>query len=101
MDLENLSQFNKRLFKKFLGVYVQQRRLQFSLTVEQIAKTLQVSVPDFRRIESGQAKISQNLFDQLRHYLELDPAELVNMGRLTQVRHIMGVYKEIDEHYPR
>lgn len=101
MDLENLSQFNKRLFKKFLGVYVKERRQQLDISVEQLAASMKFTVKDLKLIESGQKQLNQNVFDLLCNYLELDPSELINIGKVTQVQHIMDIYKEIDEHYPR
>jgi len=101
MDLENLSQFNKRLFKKFLGIYVRERRQQLNLSIQQAAIFTGMTEKDVKLIESGQLKLTQEIFDRLRSSLELDSSELADLGKLTQVKHIMNVYKEIDEHYPR
>jgi len=101
MDLENLSQFNKRLFKKFLGIYVRERRQQLDLSIQQVAAFTGITEKDMKLVESGQLKLTQEIFDRLRSSLELDSSELADLGKLTQVKHIMNVYKEIDEHYPR
>jgi hypothetical protein len=101
MDLENLSQFNKRLFKKFLGVYVKTRRTELKLSVEKISESMNISVKEFKNIESGQWRMNQYVFDSLSYHLAFDPNELVNICRVTQIQHIMNVCKEIDELYPR
>ena len=101
MDVENLNQFNKRLFKKYLGIYIQQRRVQLKLSIEQLATATSLSDKKIKLLESGQGQVSQEIFDILCKFLQLDPIELINIGKITQIQHIMDMYKEIDEHYPR
>lgn len=100
MDLENLSQFNKRLFKKFLGIYISRRRTELNLSLAQASTAALISEKEFKFIEAGHAKLSQKLFDRLCFVLDLDPQEILNIGKVTQVKHLLKVCKEIDEHIP-
>ncbi|MFZ3228955.1 MAG: helix-turn-helix transcriptional regulator [Pseudobdellovibrio sp.] len=101
MELETLGQFNKRLFKKFLGVYINKRRLQLNLSIEKVSELVCLSVKDIKSIESGIRALTQKQFELFCYLLKLDSAELNNMCKITQVNHIMGVYREIDEFFPR
>lgn len=100
MNLENLSQFNKRLFKKFLGVYINKQRLQLNIPLEHLSDLVAIPIKDLKSIESGLRMLTQKQFDLLCMVLELDPYELIHIGKITQVQSMLGFYKEIDEHYP-
>ncbi len=100
LDLENLSQFNKRLFKKYLGIYISQRRADLKISLTQASSAALISEKEFKSIEAGQTKLSQNLFDRLCFAFDLDPQEIVNIGKVTQVQHILEVCKELDELTP-
>ncbi|MBC7465663.1 MAG: hypothetical protein H7256_06680 [Bdellovibrio sp.] len=71
------------------------------LTTEQLSEITQLSEKEIKLIEVGRHQITHQIFDTLRVCLELDPNELINIGKITQVQNIMNLYKEIDEHYPR
>lgn len=101
MDLENLNQYNKRLFKKFFGIYVKERRTQLKLSLEQLCQYVGMNIKSLKAVEAGQKQISQQDFDLICYHLSLDPQELVNIGKITQVQNILNVYKEIDELYPK
>jgi transcriptional regulator with XRE-family HTH domain len=102
MDLENLNQFNKKLFKKFFGIYIKEKRIELDLTHEKLAEMMgDLDVKSIKSIETGQKAISQKDLDLFCYYLQLDQQELINIGRITQVQNILDFVKETDAFYPR
>lgn len=102
MNLENLTQFNKKHFKKFLGLYIKERRVFLDLTENQVSEWMGFSSSKtLRSIESGQKNLSQSEFDHLCYILDLNQTELLSLGKITQVQNILDLYREIDAQYPK
>lgn len=84
------------------GNYVKLRRNLLNKSLHEMAESL--GLQDFRQlklIEAGQKKISQEEFELLCHCLDLDPYELANIAKITQVQEILNFYKEVDALYPK
>lgn len=102
MDLENLNQYNKKLFKKFFGIYIKSRRESLGISLEDLTKSMSLKdTKTLKLIEAGTKPITQEELDLFCYYLSLDPQELLNIGKITQVQNIIDVYREIDELYPK
>ena len=101
MELDNLTQYDKRSFKKLLGLYAQETRLAYGWTLEETAERLKLPVAELKQIEAGQKTLSQTAFDYLRLSLNLDEQDLINIGRITQVQNLMDVYREINAQFPK
>jgi ribosome-binding protein aMBF1 (putative translation factor) len=101
MDLATLTQFNPKMFKKLLGIYVKRRREELNITFEQLADPLDLTTKDVKLIESGQGKLNQNILNLLSYYLQFESSELENICRVTQIQSILEVYEVLYEHYPK
>jgi len=101
MDIKNLTQFNKRAFKKMLGVYIRETRIGLGWSAEQACEKLALSATEIQQIESGQKTLTQSSFDYIRLALNLSDKEIYNIAKITQAQHLMDVYKELDEHFPK
>jgi len=102
MDLDNLNQFDRRLFNKYFGIYVKTKRLQMGYSLEALSELIpNISCKNLKLIESGIGRVSQIELDLLCKVLELSPQELLNIGRITQVNTLLSVYAETNEHYPK
>ena len=101
MNLENLTQFDKRRFKKLLGLYVHDTRVKLQWSIEHLAGLLEMAPAEIRKIEAGQKSLNQSEFESLSYVMALDSTELNNIAKITQVQNLMSVYKEISEHFPK
>lgn len=100
MQIDKLSSFNKRFFKKILGLQIQCKRHELDYTHEHVADLLGLSPKAVKMIENGQKSITQDLFETLIDVFRLEPNELLEMSRITHVQYLMSLYKEIDENFP-
>ena len=100
MQIDKLSSFNKRFFKKILGLQIQQKRHEFGYSYEHVAGLLGLTAKTVKMIESGQKGVTQDLFELLIEVFKLEPNELLEMSRITHVQYLMSLYKEIDENFP-
>lgn len=102
MELENLNQFDEALFNKYFGTYIKEQRLKLGCSYDELSdKIFTMDPQSIELIESGNRFITKHEFDSLCTSLELDPQVLINIGRLTQVRSLIDVYMETNEHYPK
>lgn len=102
VGLENFSQFNADLFYKLFGNYVRQKRSSLNLSFEDLsAKIYEFSSEDLKLIEAGSKTLTENQFNLLTEELKLDPSEVLNISRITQVQQIMELSREINELYPK
>lgn len=101
MDLKNLTQFNKRHFKKLLGIYIRETRTSIGWSLETAAEKLSLPVSELKQIESGQKTLTQTSFDYLCISLNLDDQEIYNIGKITQAQQLMEIYRELDEQFPK
>lgn len=102
MNIENLNQFNKRLFNKYFGNYIKERRLQLGYSIEDLLKkNPTLNREAIKLIESGRRPVSQIEFDLLVDILALDQQELTNIVKLTQINKLLNIYMEINENYPK
>ncbi|MBL7542928.1 MAG: hypothetical protein JNL11_03885 [Bdellovibrionaceae bacterium] len=100
MQIDKLSSFNKRFFKKILGLHISQKRREMCRSYEDVSLATGLSPRVLRMIETGHKNLSQEQFDFFISYFELDSNSLIEMSRITHVQYLMSLYKEIDENYP-
>lgn len=100
MQIEKLSAFNKRFFKKILGLQISQKRHALGRSCEDVAELLGITVRCVRMIEAGHRNITQEQFDFFVNYYDLKSEDLIEMSRITHVQYLMDIYKEIDVNYP-
>lgn len=97
MDLQKLTQYNEKLFFKYLGHYIAQKRQQFKLSLSELFENNELfDAYKLKSIESGELMLSQIEFDDIVDFFELDPSELLNIAKLTQVNYILELHSEID-----
>jgi hypothetical protein len=101
MNIENLCQYNSGQFLKLLGLYIQQRRCEMSLTVTEAALIVQMSEQELRQIELGQHDLNDDQLLTLTDRLYLAESEILNLARITQVQEIIQVTRELNANYPR
>lgn len=100
VQIDKLSSFNKRFFKKIFGLQIKRRREELGYSLEYVAELLGLTSRTFKMIEAGQKNISQHDFEALVDTFNLDSTELLEMSRITHVQYLMSLYKEIDENFP-
>lgn len=100
MQIDKLSSFNKRFFKKILGLQIQQKRHELGYSHEFVSDLLGLTPKAIKMIESGQKCVTQDLFELLIEVFKIDSDELLEMSRITHVQYLMSLYKEIDENFP-
>lgn len=100
MQIDKLSSFNERFFKKILGLQIQQKRHELGYSYEHVADLLGLTPKTVKMIENGQKGVTQNLFELLIDVFKLEPSDLLEMSRITHVQYVMCLYKEIDENFP-
>lgn len=100
MEIDKLSSFNKRFFKKNLGLQIQQKRQELGYSYEYLSDLLGLTSRTIKMIENGQKSVTQDLFEDLIEVFKLDPNELLQISRITHVQYLMSFYKEIDENFP-
>lgn len=101
MNLDNLCQFNSDLFLELLGKYICQRRMELRLSLQDASEFLQLSAAEFEQIEKGQFLLKDHHLLLIIPALSLDESEILNLAKITQVRQIMEVTKELDAGFPR
>lgn len=101
MDLENLTQFDKRKFKELFGLRIQEIRTSLNWTSAELAAHLNIPETDIPLIEAGNKTLSQDAFDYLREALTIDEKDILNIAKITQVQMLMEVYRELNEQYPK
>lgn len=101
VDLNHLASFDKIAFRRYLGNFIYQKRTELGLTQQQLAEIVKISNQDMILIEKGKKNLSQENFDNLCEYLELDSETILNMSRITHVQYLMDFFRMIDENYPR
>ncbi len=97
MEIQNLDQFDSKNFKKYLGLYIQRRRKELNFSIEDLSKRTQINEKRLRSIELGAKKTSASEMEALGAFLQLDPCEIVKIGRITQVQFIHDYLKAVHE----
>jgi cyanate lyase len=102
VNIENLSQYNPPQFLKLFGLYVQERRREFKLTLENLsASTGFVPVFSLEQIESGTHALTNEELSVLIETLSLDVTDIYNLAKITQVQSLVEVSRELNERFPR
>jgi len=102
VNINNLSQFNPPEFFKLLGLYIKLRRTELNLSLGELSSKVEKLTSDqLAQIESGSLRISDEELAVLNQYLCLDSGELLNIAKITQVKKIMEINREINEHFPK
>lgn len=101
MNLDALSQFNKREFGRLFGLYIKRQKLALHVTTEQLSESTGLPLKDIKMIESGRKRLSQSHFEIIVGVLQMDPAEILNLSKITHVEDILEFLREIDGFYPR
>ena len=101
MELKNLTQYDKRNFKKFFGLYIKEVREALGWSTGQLGEFLKFSASEVCQLESGQKTLTQDSFDYLRLALNLNSKQLQDIARITQAEMLMGFHREVNEQYPK
>jgi len=102
VNISNLNQFNPPKFFKLLGHYIKRRRTDLNLSLDDLSfKVKTLTSTQLSQIESGSLPISDEEFYLLDQYLFLEPEELLNIAKITQVQKIMEINREINDLFPK
>jgi hypothetical protein len=101
VNIDNLSQYNSSQFLKLFGLYIEQRRLSFNLSVEDLVlNTPFLSSEALKEIEAGTHPLSDEQLAAIIEILNLDESDLLNLAKITQVQSLVEISKELNEHFP-
>lgn len=100
MDLSRYIRFDKKYAFKILGKLIQTKRELQNKSLEELARTLQISTQKLQLIERGLNFMSQEQFNICVVDLEIKQSELQEAYYIIESHYLLNVYKELDENFP-
>jgi len=98
VEFNELAKINRRKCKHLFGILVRNKREAYGFPVSELARRLQKTEADIRRLESGQHRITQEFFEKVNESLSIEQAELHDIFEVVKVEYLLEFAKGLTFH---
>lgn len=96
MNLDSLIYYDKKQFRRLLGIYVREQRQAFGISKKTLSARLHVSPTVIASVENGTRKLTQELFADLITALTLDESKILEISKITEAQYLLEIYRLSD-----
>jgi transcriptional regulator with XRE-family HTH domain len=93
MNLDSLNFYDKKQFRRLLGIYVREQRLSRRISQKTLSDRIGVHSSVIANIENGTRKLTQELFADLIEALSLDEAKIFDLSKITEAQYLLEIYR--------
>ncbi len=96
MNLNSLDYYDKKQFRRLLGVYVKEQRLARGISQKTLSKRIKVTPSVVGSIENGTRKLTQELLSDLVDVLTLEDSKIFDISKITEAQYLLELYRISD-----